>query len=102
MKAPKVQISSIRSRIAQDADGRFISGAEHTVALRELIGGTSLGGSLPQLAGRSVLLALTDQFSAALAMIELDGVASRLILWPPDSPIEHLPTVLSKAAVDAV
>ena len=102
MKGPKVQISCIRSRIAQDANGRFISGAEHTVALRELIGGTSLGGSLSQLAGRSVLLAVTDQFSAALAMIELDGVASRLILWPPESPIEHLPTVLSKGAVDAV
>ena len=43
-----------------------------------------------------------DQFHAALALIELDGVARRMILCPPDLPEEHLPHVISLAEADAV
>ena len=51
---------------------------------------------------RSVLVATTDQLTAALALIELDGVARRLVLCPPDSPLEHLPFIMEAAAVDAI
>ena len=39
--------------------------------------------------------------SAAVAMIELDGLARRLILCPPDLKPEHLAAVISSAGVDA-
>jgi acyl-CoA synthetase (AMP-forming)/AMP-acid ligase II len=52
-------------------------------------------------AGRSVLIA-RDQYAAALALIELDGIARRLILCPPDLAAEHLPGVVAKAGVDAI
>ncbi|UWZ83710.1 ANL family adenylate-forming protein [Occallatibacter riparius] len=35
-------------------------------------------------------------------MLELDGVARRIILWPPDLPLEHLSYVMSAAEVDCI
>jgi acyl-coenzyme A synthetase/AMP-(fatty) acid ligase len=81
---------------------RHLHGRRLSVALAELVHGTSLGSRLPELAGRSVLVATGDQLTAALALIELDGVARRLILCPPDLAPEHLPTVIADAEVDAV
>jgi acyl-coenzyme A synthetase/AMP-(fatty) acid ligase len=49
-----------------------------------------------------VLVATTDQLTAALALIELDGVARRLVLCPPDLPLSHLPFVMDSADVDAI
>ena len=72
------------------------------VALAELAGASSLGGRLEELRGRAVLLAVRDQLTAALALIELDGVASRLVLCPPDLASEHLPFVMTTADVEAV
>ena len=79
----------------------FLWGVDASVALAELVRGSSLGGRL-ELRGRSVLLATKDQLTAALALIELDGVARRLVLCPPDLPVEHIPSVIATAAVDAV
>jgi acyl-coenzyme A synthetase/AMP-(fatty) acid ligase len=59
-----------------------------------------LGDRLEALRGRSVVLAMRDQLSAALALIELDGVARRLILCPPDLPAEHLAHVVATAGAD--
>jgi acyl-coenzyme A synthetase/AMP-(fatty) acid ligase len=47
-----------------------------------------------------VLLA-KDQLIAALALIELDGVARRMVLCPPDVAPEHLPGVMRDAEADA-
>ena len=80
----------------------FLWGADATVALGELARGSALGGSIGELRDRSVLVATKEQLTAALALLELDGVASRLILCPPDFPAEHLSYVVDAAAVDAV
>jgi acyl-coenzyme A synthetase/AMP-(fatty) acid ligase len=81
---------------------RFIWSAETQVALDELAAGSSLGGRLEELRGRSVLILTRDQLTAALALIQIDGVARRLTLCPPDLAIEHLPFVMATAQVDAV
>jgi len=70
--------------------------------LAGLTGGSALGGRLDELRGRSVLLTMKDQLPAALALIELDGVARRVVLCPPDLPPEHLPSIIATASVDAV
>ena len=49
-----------------------------SVSIADLNRGTSLGGRVRDLAGRSVLIATVSQLTAALAMIELDGRARRL------------------------
>src|SRR5204862_1979007 len=53
---------------------RALWGAEASVTLGELVRGSSLGGRLEELRGRSVLIATSDQLTAALALVELDGV----------------------------
>jgi len=104
MSTPPQSMASIRDRLSRsdDASGRFLWGADATICVAQLHDGTSLGGRLPQLAGRSVLVASRDQFAAALALVELDGVASRLIVGTPDLAAEHLATVVATGEVDAI
>ena len=55
-----------------------------------------------ELRGRSVLVLTRDQLTTALALIELDGIARRLVLCPPDLRFEHVPYVIATAEVDAL
>ena len=55
-----------------------------------------------RLRGRSVIIATIDQFAAAAMLIQLDGIASRIILYPPDMPREHLTFVADTAGADAI
>ena len=73
-----------------------------SVALRDLVTGSSLGGRLEELRGRSVLLTTSNQLTAALALLEIDGVARRIVLCPPDLAGEHIPFVIATAEIDAV
>lgn len=84
------------------SEGRFFRGASGSAAFADLRCGTSLGGRLNELAGRSVLLATHDQLAAALALIELDGVARRIVLCPPDVAAGHVPEIAANAEVDAI
>jgi acyl-coenzyme A synthetase/AMP-(fatty) acid ligase len=77
-------------------------GAEHRAAAGDLLQGTAIASGDESLAGGSVLIAAADQFVAALALIELDGLARRVILYPPDLALEHLPYVMRHAEVNAV
>ena len=81
---------------------RFLWGATASVCLGHLLDGTSLGSRVADLAGRSVLIATRDQFAAALALIELDGIVRRLIVCTPDLPAEHLPAIVANAGVDVI
>jgi acyl-coenzyme A synthetase/AMP-(fatty) acid ligase len=81
---------------------RFVHGARDGVDLSDLRRGTSLGGRVSELSGRSVLLAVRDQLPAALALIELDGVARRVVLCPPDLAPTHLAEIAANAEADAI
>jgi acyl-coenzyme A synthetase/AMP-(fatty) acid ligase len=89
---------------SMSASGRQLSvrSVDASITLDHLVGGSTLGGRLEELRGCSVLIATKEQLSAALALIELDGIARRLVLCPPDLPREHFPFVISTAGVDAV
>jgi acyl-coenzyme A synthetase/AMP-(fatty) acid ligase len=97
-------VTSIRDKLgsASDCQGRFLWGANASIALSDLLQGTSLGGRRPELSGRSVLVTARDPLVTALALIELDGVARRLVVCPPDLSSEHLPAVIVNAGVDAI
>jgi acyl-CoA synthetase (AMP-forming)/AMP-acid ligase II len=104
MKMPQSDGGSLSDGIAAagNLSDRFLSGIEATVTLGGLMGGSSLGGRAEDLRGRSVLVWTRDQLAAALALIELDGIARRLVLCPFDFSLEHLPFVIDSAAVDAI
>jgi acyl-coenzyme A synthetase/AMP-(fatty) acid ligase len=87
---------------ADNLSARHLFSAEINLTLSELIQGSSLYGHGEELRGRSVLIATTSQLAAALALIELDGVARRVVLYPPDLPLGYLPFVIETADVDAI
>ena len=77
-------------------------GAHASASLNELTTGTALGGRLADLSERSVLIATDDQLAAAISLIELDGVARRMVLYPPGVAPTHLPAIVADAEVDAI
>lgn len=81
---------------------RILSASDAYVGLDDLARGSSLDHPVEALHDRSVLIATRGQLTAALALIELDGLARRLVLCPPDLSPDHLPAVMATAAVDAV
>ena len=96
-----------------DALWEFLSGQGHLaeralstpdahVPLSDLAHGSSLGAPLEEFSDRSVLVATRGQLVAALALIELSGVARRVVLCPPDVSAEHVAIVIATAAVDTV
>src|ERR1700735_2960470 len=88
--------------ISVDTCDPFVSSAERSLPLRDLLAGSLLGGRSRELSGASVLIATTDQLIAAAALIELDGVARRMVLCPPDVLEEYLPSIVEFAEVDAI
>ena len=71
------------------------------IRLGAVLAGSCLDDSAA-LAGRSVLVAAATQFEAALTLLELDGVARRLILMPPDVRPEHLAAIIRDSGADAI
>ena len=103
MKMQPNRPESLRSWLtSHDASRRLLWGAQANVCLGDLRHGSSLGGRRQELAGRSVLVAAHDQLAASLALIELDGVARRMVICPPDIGAGQLPSVMAKSGVDAV
>jgi len=90
--------SSIRA--AGDPSSRILVGLGAKATWAELIAGSILAGHPGDLTGKSVLIATRDQFRAAAALIELDGIARRIVLFPPDVPREQLRYVAETAEAD--
>ena len=93
-------------RNALRARGEFhdcvIADDEAEITQSDLISGSALYGRGGELRGRSVLVATASQLTTASALIELDGLARRLVICPPDFSIQHLPFVMEAAEVDAI
>ncbi len=70
--------------------------------VRDLLRTSVLGHQHPSLSSHSALIATVDPCTAALALIELDGQARRIVLCPPDFSIRDLSYVVQVAEVDAL
>src|SRR5262245_45657242 len=104
MKMPYKILPSILDAIdvGRTLRPNYLIGPEHRIALVDLLQGSAIAPGIRNLRGRSVLIAPVDPFLVALALIELDGLARRLTLYPPDLALEHLPYVMRYAEADAV
>ena len=80
--------------------GGALLGPARAVALASLAQASCLGDRLDALRGRTVIVAIRDQLTAAIALLELDGVAKRMVVCTPDLPPEHLPHVVRSAQAD--
>src|ERR1051326_8664873 len=81
---------------------RCISDAVGRAPLGGHAPGSSLGVPCESLRGQSLLISCERQLPATLALLQLDGIARRLLLCPTDLASEHLPAILAEAQVDAV
>ena len=96
------EIFALRDYLGPELKGRTISDARQVVSLTNILDETCLVGGVGQLAGRSVLLAGSDQLISAVAMTEIDGVARRMLLCPPDLNTDHVQALIEDAEIDAV
>ncbi len=96
------EIFTLRDYLGPELKGRTISDARQVVSLTDILGETCLADRLGELSRRSVLLAVSDQLISALAMTEIDGVARRMLLCPPDMNADHVETLIDDAGIDAV
>ena len=83
---------------ARGANGR---GALHapgiSLELSRLSDASCLGGRVESFRGRSILLVMREQLSTAIALLELDGIARRLVLCTPDLSPETLSEIATVA-----
>ncbi len=87
---------------AEPVSDRFLSDRRERLQLSALLTATSLGIDAGELRGRTILVHVTRQLSAALALLELDGIAGRIVLCPPDLAAAQLPAIMERAGVDVV
>ncbi|MGA2058217.1 MAG: fatty acid--CoA ligase family protein [Bradyrhizobium sp.] len=92
----------LRDYLSPDSRGRTISDAHHELSLSESYRTTCVTTGVQQLAGRSVLLAVSGQLLSALAMIEIDGVVRRMLLCPPDINPNLIENLIKEAEIDAI
>jgi acyl-CoA synthetase (AMP-forming)/AMP-acid ligase II len=103
MNASRAERPSLSSLIPEaGAKDRWLWDGVGEANLASAIGCTRLSGGPHALRGRTVLVRTRDQLTTALILIELDGVAGRLVLCPPDLDPRHLPFVAEEAGADAL
>ena len=93
---------ALRDYLGPDLTGRTISDARRIVSLTDILQHSCLSSRLGELSGRSVLMAVSDQLISGLVMTEVDGVARRMLLCPPDLNADHLQSLMQDADIDAV
>jgi acyl-coenzyme A synthetase/AMP-(fatty) acid ligase len=96
------EVFALRDYLSPELKGRTISDARQTVSLTNILEHTCLVGRFSELSGRSVLLAVSDQLISGIAMTEIDGVARRVLLCPPDLNADHVKTLIDDAEIDAI
>jgi acyl-coenzyme A synthetase/AMP-(fatty) acid ligase len=79
-----------------------LHGRSASVQLRDLEAGSILGGKLEELRGQSIVLSTCEQLPTALALVELDGVARRVVLCTPDLTADQRAGVIVTAEAEVV
>jgi acyl-CoA synthetase (AMP-forming)/AMP-acid ligase II len=85
-----------------DSQECFLQDHQQKITFAELLNGSALYDRGVELKAKSVLLATKDQLTTAAALIELDGIARRVVLCSSDLPLEHFPYVIETAEIDGI
>jgi acyl-CoA synthetase (AMP-forming)/AMP-acid ligase II len=96
------EVFALRDYLGPELKGRAISDARHSVSLTDILSHTCLDGRRGEVSGRSVVISMSGQLLSGLAMIEIDGLARRMLLCPPDLNPDHLQALMSEADIDVV
>jgi acyl-coenzyme A synthetase/AMP-(fatty) acid ligase len=100
---PYVRPTSLRKALVRaDLTDRHIISPRATAPFREVVQGWSLAVDRRVVSGCSAAVVTNDQLSAALALIDLDGLARRIVVTPPDLQPRYLAAVIGDAEVDTI
>jgi acyl-coenzyme A synthetase/AMP-(fatty) acid ligase len=84
------------------SEGRFIADPEQRFGWRALTDATTLEIDREHYRGKCVMIAPARQLPAALAAVELDGIAGRMVLCPPDLAPASWPDVARQAGAEVI
>lgn len=102
MPPPPDRRSLLDLALAARSSERHISDRRQRVAIGSLAGLSFLGqANVEDLRDRTVLFATQPQFVTVMGLIQLDGIAKRVLLATPDLA-PHLPAIARDAEVDFV
>ena len=103
MNMPRNSQASLGKALSASGEEGVLFGKEAGLSWNDLRRGTVLRRPRTVIScGRSILVATTSQPYAAATLVELDGVARRVILYPPDLSLDHLGFVADCAGVDVI
>jgi acyl-CoA synthetase (AMP-forming)/AMP-acid ligase II len=104
MKMPDLRPDTLRQAlaVASPPPKASLSDGQRTIPLADLLTKSWLGPNCDLIAGRSVAIAVETQLEAAIALVELDGRAKRMVLLPPDVKNDHLRAIFRDADVDII
>ena len=82
--------------------GRFLADATARVPLAALADGTTIDASPDALRDKVVVIRTRTQLATALALLELDGLARRIVLCTPDLSDAHLGHALAASGAEVI
>ena len=100
MLEPPSLIKVLRPR--ERRSGSFIADRRLRLCLRDLADKTNVNCPAHEFRGRSVLLGTLDQLATVLALVQLDGVAKRIVICTPDLLPDYLRHAFADAELDTV
>ena len=98
---PRQQLERTERRLADFARAR-VKDLHSSVDLSALSTGACIEASDEYFARRAVLIITHSQLLSAVAMVELDGIARRIVLAPPHLRDEHVEAVIADAEIDSI
>ena len=90
------------TRRAGNLSERRLCAADACVGLDEIVSGWWLDAPVERLHGSSILIATSEQFATACALIACDGLARRMVICPPGLSSVHLRMIAQAAEIDTV
>lgn len=81
---------------------RFIADSAIRLSFADILAQGTIAPPLTRFRGRSVLIWCERQLAVVQALLQLDGIAKRLVLCPSDFDPAHLAAVIAEAEVDAI
>lgn len=82
--------------------GRAFHGRDRDVSFADIAQGTMFGAADALLAGRNVLVTIADPLIGGLSLIELDGLAARIVVCAPGLHPDHRAEIARRAEAEIV
>jgi acyl-coenzyme A synthetase/AMP-(fatty) acid ligase len=102
MPLPEPQTLRHLTETAEVESGRFIADSAGRSALGDVLSLGTIAPALERFRGKSLLVWCKRQRAVIETLLQLDGIAARLVLCPTDFALEHLMPVIAEAAIDAI